>query len=140
MKKAGKKELFQPSSAFDLYQLIASKQMYVKKGFWGIEGYIGYMHINPNKGLGKHMNVDGKGILLDTVFVDTRYRGLGIQKTLMDHVLSHHQEAFDYAVATVDPENTYSSKNFADQGFKVYKENVILYGGKHRNIYYKSLD
>lgn len=73
-------------------------------------------------------------VSFDTAFVDPNYRGLGMQKHLLqarDDIA--RQLGVKYALVTVDPKNEYSLRNILSQGFEIYARKQ-LYGGLDRYV------
>ena len=71
----------------------------------------------------------------DIVFVKEEYRGLGLQKAFID--IAKAQAKIDgakYMMTTVSKDNKHSYDNMIAQGFKVYKENVLMYGDHPREV------
>ena len=77
----------------------------------------------------------------DIVFVKKEYRGLGLQKLFIE--IAKEQAKIDGAKSiwtTVSSLNKYSYDNMTAQGFKVYKENISMYGGHPRDVLKLDID
>ena len=71
----------------------------------------------------------------DAVFVHPDYRGLGLHKAFLEIIKKQAKtESIDSIWSTVSPENTYSYRNFTEEGFTAFKQNVTMYGGRIRDI------
>lgn len=71
----------------------------------------------------------------DIVFVKDSYRGLGLQKEFIE--VAKKQAKIDGAkhiLTTVSKENKHSYSNLISEGFKPFKENVLMYGEHHREV------
>lgn len=73
--------------------------------------------------------------LLDTIVVDSDYRGLGLQRELIRRCVSHakNQQPGCQVLATVAPDNIYSLRNVQAEGFVILAKKE-KYGGKERYI------
>ena len=72
--------------------------------------------------------------ILDSVMIDKNYRGSGLQRQGMEIIYNAAKKLnVKKIVATVHPENIYSSRNFDNSGYKVINE-ITIHGGK-RLIY-----
>jgi len=78
--------------------------------------------------------------VFETVFVHPAYRGYGIQDVLVDVLSEWSRECGAEAlVATVHPDNTYSRKNFEQNGYKSLTDQPIEKYGSKRMYYAKTL-
>ena len=71
----------------------------------------------------------------DAVFVHPAHRGQGLQRALIQEAQKAAKK--DGAASmwcTVSPQNPFSYNNFLKMGFAPYKTNVLMYGGKLRDI------
>ena len=78
-------------------------------------------------------------VSFDTAFVDPDYRGLGLQKCLLQ--IRNEialQLGAKYALVTVDPKNEFSLNNILSQGFEILTRKQ-LYGGLDRYVLKKDL-
>lgn len=72
--------------------------------------------------------------ILDSIMIDKNYRGSGLQRQGMEFIYNETKKLnVKKIVATVHPENIYSSRNFDSLGYKVINE-ITIHGGK-RLIY-----
>ena len=71
--------------------------------------------------------------------VRDRYRGLGLQRTLIREVeKTAIARGYNLLCTTVAPNNNFSINNFLKEGY-VYAKTEMKYGGLVRNLYYKVL-
>lgn len=71
--------------------------------------------------------------------VRDRYRGLGLQRTLIREVeKTAIARGYNLLCTTVAPNNDFSINNFLKEGY-VYAKTEMKYGGLVRNLYYKVL-
>ena len=72
---------------------------------------------------------------LDTIVVDPDFRGLGLQRTLIDRCISHtlKQDPDSILLTTVSPSNLFSLRNVQNEGFQILKR-MLKYGGKERYV------
>jgi GNAT superfamily N-acetyltransferase len=71
--------------------------------------------------------------------VRDRYRGLGLQRTLIREVeKTAVARGYNLLCTTVAPNNDFSINNFLKEGY-VYAKTEMKYGGLVRNLYYKVL-
>lgn len=78
-------------------------------------------------------------VSFDTAFVDPDYRGLGLQKYLLDaREEIARQLGAKYALVTVDPKNEFSLNNILSRGFEIIARKQ-LYGGLDRYVLRKDL-
>lgn len=71
--------------------------------------------------------------------VRDRYRGLGLQRTLIREVeKTAIARGYNLLCTTVAPNNSFSINNFLKEGY-VYAKTEMKYGGLVRNLYYKVL-
>ncbi len=72
---------------------------------------------------------------LDTIVVDPDYRGLGLQRRLIQECLSYARCVLPDCIVltTVSPFNEYSLRNVQSQNFQILKR-LIKYGGHERYI------
>ena len=71
--------------------------------------------------------------------VRDRYRGLGLQRTLIREVeKTAIARGYNLLCTTVAPNNDFSINNFLREGY-VYAKTEMKYGGLVRNLYYKVL-
>lgn len=72
---------------------------------------------------------------LDTIVVDSSYRGHGLQRALIRHCLSYASTLDDACIVltTVSPANQYSLRNVRSEGFQILKR-MNKYGGHDRYI------
>lgn len=78
-------------------------------------------------------------VSFDTAFVDPDYRGMGLQRCLLQ--IRNEialQLGAKYALVTVDPKNEYSLNNILSQGFEIIARKP-LYGGLDRYVLRKEL-
>ena len=76
----------------------------------------------------------------DAVAVDREYRGLSLQKILIERALDRARESGICTVAaTVSPDNPYSLANFEKTGFVTFKK-IKAYGGIDRMLMIKKLN
>lgn len=78
-------------------------------------------------------------VSFDTAFVDPDYRGLGLQRRLLqarEEVV--RQLGAKYALVTVSPENEFSLRNILNQGFEIMARKQ-LYGGLDRYVLKKDM-
>lgn len=89
-----------------------------------------------DRNLGAKMGFDwAKSFTFDAVFVHPDYRGCGLQAEFIK--IAKEKAKIDGATSiwcTVSPENSYSHKNFTENGFAVYKKNVPMYNGYIRDV------
>lgn len=73
--------------------------------------------------------------VLDTIVVDSAYRGKGLQRTLIRCCMEYAREVAgcERMLTTVAPGNIYSLKNVQAEGFEIIAEKK-KYGGKERYI------
>jgi len=77
----------------------------------------------------------------ETVFVSPLYRGYGLQSTLISKLTDiAKQNGKDFIVATVHPNNIYSSSNFLKNGYKKLNDIPLSKYGSVRDYYGKLLD
>lgn len=138
LKQKNQSHLFVPSSLLELYQLIRQKNLFVKRSCFSIEAYIGLIELTKKHKLSQYVDSNIPTLLIDTVFVDVPYRGLGIQKELLDFVLTAFEDDYKQFICTIDPINKVSVKNFQQAGFQVYRTGLTLYHNKNREIWIKS--
>lgn len=77
---------------------------------------------------------------LESIVVDEKYRGFGLQDKLIKYAEKLvYEKGYKYVMATVSPDNTYSLNNFKKNGFEVVcvKEK---YGGLIRAVLVKGND
>ena len=73
------------------------------------------------------------------VIVRPRFRGLGIQRLLIDRMVDFAKNKGFWGVcATVSPKNNYSAANLSRCGFEQVKT-LVKYGGLTRILWFKSL-
>jgi len=78
-------------------------------------------------------------VSFDTAFVDPDYRGLGLQRCLLQAREDvARQLGAKYALVTVAPENEFSLRNVMGQGFEIHARRQ-LYGGLDRYVLKKDL-
>ena len=71
--------------------------------------------------------------------VRDRYRGMGLQRTLIREVeKTAIARGYNLLCTTVAPNNDFSINNFLKEGY-VYAKTEMKYGGLVRNLYYKVL-
>lgn len=72
---------------------------------------------------------------LDTIVVDPAFRGLGLQRILIDRCISHtlKQDPDSILLTTVSPSNIFSLRNVQNKGFQILKR-MLKYGGKDRYV------
>jgi len=78
-------------------------------------------------------------VSFDTAFVDPDYRGLGLQRRLLqarEEIAA--QLGAKYALVTVSPHNEFSLRNILSQGFEIMARKQ-LYGGLDRYVLKKNL-
>ena len=138
LKNQNFQDTFVPSKFHELYEMIKNQSLYVKRTCISIEGYLGVKTIQKKHHLAAYINIEEPTLLIDTVLVDTPYRGLGIQRELVKHVLEIYKTSYNHVICTIDPLNSISIKNFKVMGFKPYKTQLILYRNKTRDIWIKS--
>jgi len=81
------------------------------------------IYLNDNIPEGYRKEFSQKGSVLDTVFVDSDYRGYGIQSVLIKALCGYASDMGKTVVAaTVHPENERSKDNFKNNGFNILKE------------------
>lgn len=72
--------------------------------------------------------------IFDSIMIDKNYQGSGLQRQGMEIIYNEAKKLnVKKIVATVHPENIYSSRNFDSLGYKVINE-ITIHGGK-RLIY-----
>lgn len=93
--------------------------------------------------LGTYMRFGEEDLLktahMEIAMVRSGYRGLGIQKKLMEQgeeVLK--EKGYKYLMGTAHPENVYSVSNFEKLGYRVVAEEP-KYGGWPRCVFYKEI-
>lgn len=138
MKQKNQSHVFVPSSFLELYQLIRQKNLYVKRTCFSIEAHIGVIPLTKNHKLSQYVDFSIPTLLIDTVFVDVPYRGLGIQAELLDFILTAFKDDYKQFICTIDPVNKISVKNFQSASFQVYRTGLTLYHNKNREIWMKS--
>lgn len=101
-------------------------------------GSVGFLGDSPDN-LGRDLGLEGEELLrcavLDTIVVDSKYRGLGLQRELIRCCVDYALEKMPgcKVLATVSPENIYSLRNVQAEGF-VILDKKEKYGGKERYI------
>lgn len=76
---------------------------------------------------------------MDSAAVLPGYRGVGLQKRLMEHAETEMKaQGYRYLMCTVHPENKYSRQNVTSQGYEMVKT-AIKYGGYERGIFLKRI-
>lgn len=95
---------------------------------------------SPSRNTGqKNGFIPRECVSFDTAFVDPDYRGLGMQRYLLqarDEIAV--QLGAKYALVTVDPKNEFSLRNILSQGFEIIARKQ-LYGGLDRYVLKKDL-
>lgn len=78
--------------------------------------------------------MENNNLVLDTVFVDKKFRGFGIQELCIELCKNIAKKRdVKYILATVSPENIYSSKNFLEAGFYKIANKLVKYQGQPRD-------
>lgn len=101
-------------------------------------GSIGFLGDSPDN-LGRDLGWTGEKVhrcaVLDTIVVDSRYRGLGLQRELIRRCVEYaaKKKPGCTVLATVSPDNIYSLRNVQVEGFKILARKE-KYGGKERYI------
>ncbi len=129
----GEKDLFQPSTFYEIYRIYKQHTLFVKKNRYGVMGYIGLLKFTKHHTLTTYVTEPKKSLLIDTVVVDLPYRGLGIQLALLDTVLTHPAYQDKTWYATVAPK-TKSLANFEKANFNIIHKHIKLYHDKDRCI------
>lgn len=71
---------------------------------------------------------------VDTIVVDPAFRGLGLQRTLVQKLIEQAQQQSEtYLLTTVSPQNSHSLSNMQAAGFKILMK-TEKYGGRERFI------
>lgn len=130
--------LFEKSSFGELYHMYRKHMLYVKKNQYGLMGYVGIQTMSLKHTLSKFVKNPKQTMVLDTILTTIPYRGLGIQRELMDYVLSQKKFSEYQWVATVSPDNEPSLTNFMKAGFKIKNSHVTLYQNKERHVLFLS--
>ena len=134
MIKDDQHDLFQPSRFKELYLYYRKEMLFIKKDAFGIIGYMGVLPIDNTPYLLPYIKNSKNMFVIDTVVVNMPYRGLGVQKELVGHILSLDRFKGKTWVATAAPDNTFSINNFKALDFTIVHENIALYNNKNRLI------
>ncbi len=102
---------------------------------YGSVGFLGDSPDNLGWDLGFAREEAHRCAVLDTIVVDSAYRGLGLQRELIRSCVDHAKEIMPECkiLATVSPDNIYSLRNVQAEGFEVPAQKE-KYGGKMRYI------
>lgn len=101
-------------------------------------GSVGFLGDSPDN-LGWDLGFAREKVLhcavLDTIVVDSEYRGLGLQRELIRSCVDYASEKMPgcKVLATVAPDNIYSLRNVQAEGFQILAKKE-KYGGKERYI------
>ncbi|MCI8559563.1 MAG: GNAT family N-acetyltransferase [Dorea sp.] len=101
-------------------------------------GSVGFLRDSPDNlgwDLGWTREKVHRCAVLDTIVVDPRYRGLGLQRELIRRCVEYasEKEPGCIVLTTVSPDNNYSLRNVQAEGFEVLMRKE-KYGGKERYI------
>lgn len=81
----------------------------------------------------------GKAANFKLVLVKKEYRGLGLQRALMQLIERYaYAQGYTHLCATVSKENQYSLKNIVSEGYQ-YDHSAVKYGGMNREVYVKDI-
>lgn len=102
---------------------------------YGSVGFLGASSDNLGWDLSLETQEAERCAVLDTIVVDSDYRGLGIQKELIRRCVSYARQKRPgcRVLATVAPDNIYSLRNVKAEGFEILARKE-KYGGKERYI------
>lgn len=103
-----------------------------------------YIILNPDESNDISSDIKTKKLenccVYETVFVSPQYRGYGFQNKLISMLTDiAKQSGKSNIIATVHPDNTFSSLNFIKNGYKKLNDTPIPKYGSVRDYYAKSL-
>lgn len=131
------KNLFYPLSR---EELIESMQLDYISGIFSPEGRLAAFSVivsnrDGERSLASDVHLNPSEVFtFDAVAVDNEYRGRGFQRTFIGWSIElAKSSSVKYIVATVDPQNTPSERNFLAQGFHI-AETKTKYIGLTRDI------
>lgn len=102
---------------------------------YGSIGFLGDSPDNLGWDLGWPQEKIHRCAVLDTIVVDSEYRGLGLQRELIRRCAEYAsgKKPGCIVLATVSPDNIYSLRNVQAEGFEILARKE-KYGGKERYI------
>lgn len=138
------KELYYPDSLEFIKNCIREKGFAVKacSPSGRIMGFlIVYFPTTKEDHMGQYIDLTQedyeKSAYMDSIAVLPEYRGLGIQKQLIEYAeKSEKLKEYLHLFATVSPENLYSLKNFQAEGYQIIST-VFKYANLERHVLYK---
>ncbi len=143
-------EMYAPSTKEQIHTAINNPQDYLCLQICDGKKLVafGMVILNPTEEQDINLDLKKYGLpytdknqcVLDTVFVDPDYRGFGMQSVLIQ-VLCRWSAMLGKRniVATIHPENSFSEKNFSDNGFAKVTPSPIAKYGDERNVFAKNL-
>ncbi|MGD9909860.1 MAG: hypothetical protein AB7U79_04545 [Candidatus Izemoplasmatales bacterium] len=133
--KKNQKNMFVKSHIFELCEMFLHKNLFVKKAAFGLEGYIGVIPVKKRKYLLKYTEHPEATLVIDTVVVDTPFRGFHIQKDLIEYIKANYLQKYSHLIATIDPNNKKSQLNFSSSKFNQVAKNIQMYHHRIRDVY-----
>ena len=80
-----------------------------------------------------------QSVHMEIAMVDEKFRGKGLQKSLMEAVEEHLKFlGYHWLMGTAHPENVYSVNNFRKLGYEIVAED-LKYGGLPRYVFCKKI-
>ena len=141
------KEWFVPSTKAELELAFSRPQEFVMFKVERENKLVGFSYIILNPDESNDISRDIEGLqnknccVYETVFVSPLYRGYGLQRTLVSKLTDiAKQYGKDFIVATVHPDNIYSSSNFLKNGYSKLNDVPLSKYGSVRDYYGKELN